>query len=109
MQLTLCQLPLTLATTAVMLAAPGGWPGLFESGPCRAALALHLALLMACLLLPWQRFGPYAPLAIPVLDLVAIYLIRSGNVEGLPDLGILAVFPVIWITASVALLFARHG
>ncbi len=98
--MTLCQLPLTLATTAVMLAAPLGWPGLFESGPCRAALALHLALLMACLLLPWQRFGPYAPLAIPMLDLVAICLMRSGSVEGLPDLGILAVFPVIWITAS---------
>jgi hypothetical protein len=86
--------------TAVALGAPGGWPGLFESGVCRAAFALLLALLMACLLVPWQRFGPYAPLAIPVLDLAAICLVRSGSVEGLPDLGILAVLPVLWVTAS---------
>ena len=99
-QVALCQLPLTLAMTAVALAAPGGWPGLFESGLCRAAFALLLALLMACLLVPWQRFGPYAPLAIPVLDLAAICLVRSGSVEGLPDLGILAVLPVLWVTAS---------
>lgn len=99
-QVALCQLPLTLAMTAVALAAPGGWPGLFETGLCRAAFALLLALLLACLLVPWQRFGPYAPLAIPVLDLAAICLVRSGSVEGLPDLGILAVLPVLWVTAS---------
>ncbi|BCW72298.1 hypothetical protein NicSoilB8_33420 [Arthrobacter sp. NicSoilB8] len=100
MQLTLCQLPLSLAMTAAVLAAPVGWPGFFESALCRAALALLLALLMACLMLPWQRFGPYAPLSIPVLDLAAIGLIRSGGVEDLPDPGILAVFPVLWIAAS---------
>ena len=99
-QVALCQLPLTLAMTAVVLAAPWGWPGLFESGLWRAALALQLALFIACLLLPWQRFGLLAPLAIPVLDLAAICLIRTDSVEGLPDLGILAVLPVLWITVS---------
>ena len=99
-QVALCQLPLTLAMTAVVLAAPWGWPGLFESGQWQAALALQLALFIACLLLPWQRFGLLAPLAIPVLDLAAICLIRSDSVKGLPDLGILAILPVLWITVS---------
>ena len=99
-QLPLCQLPLTLAMTAVVLAAPWGWPGLFESGLCLAAFALQLALLVACFLFPWQRFGPLAPLAIPALDLAAICLIRSTSVEGLPDLGLLAVLPVLWIAGS---------
>ncbi|CAH0163537.1 Sensor histidine kinase WalK [Arthrobacter sp. Bi26] len=99
-RVALCQLPLTLAMTAVVLAAPWGWPGLFESGLWRAASALQLALFIACLLLPWQRFGLLAPLAIPVLDLAAICLIRSDSVEGLPDLGILAILPVLWITVS---------
>ena len=62
--------------------------------------------LCAPLALSWPAFcalaavRAYAPLAIPVLDLAAICLIRSGSVEGLPDLGILAVLPVLWVTAS---------
>jgi signal transduction histidine kinase len=99
-QVVLCQLPLTAVMAAIVLAAPAGWPGLFDSSWCSAALALHLALFALCLLVPWQRVGPTAPLAIPVLDLIAIGLLRGGGVEGLPDLGILAVLPVVWISGS---------
>ncbi|SDP37461.1 Signal transduction histidine kinase [Arthrobacter sp. ok909] len=99
-QVFLCQLPLTLVTATLALAAPEGWFGVLESGLWQAALALHLALLTACLLVPWQRFAPYAWRAIPMLDLIAVGLIRGAGVEGLPDLGILAVLPVMWISAS---------
>ena len=57
-------------------------------------------LLAACVLVPWQRFGPLAPLVIPVLDLVAIGLLRDGSSAGLPDPGVLSVLPVVWISAS---------
>jgi signal transduction histidine kinase len=99
-QVLLCQLPLAVVTAAIALAAPAGWPGLFDSSFCRAALGLQLALLVLCVLVPWQRLEPNAPLAIPVLDLVAIGLFRDGSVDGLPDLGILAVLPVVWISGS---------
>ncbi|WP_427129794.1 sensor histidine kinase [Pseudarthrobacter sp. S9] len=95
-----CQLPLTLMMAAVAIAAPAGWPGLLDSGLCLSALALCAALLAACVLVPWQRFGPSAPLIIPLLDLAAIGLTRDGSVEGLPDLGVLSVLPVVWISAS---------
>ncbi|MHA7222069.1 sensor histidine kinase [Arthrobacter sp. RHLT1-20] len=99
-QVLLCQLPLTLVMAAVAVVAPAFWPGLFDNALSRAALALHTGLLLACILVPWQRLGPYAALVIPVLGLVAIGLTRGGGVEGLPDLGVLAVLPVVWISGS---------
>lgn len=99
-QVLVRQLPLTGVTAAIVLTAPAGWPGLFDSSFCRAALGLHLALIMLCVLVPWQRFRPNASLAIPVLDLVAIWLLRGTGVEGLPDVGILAVLPAVWISGS---------
>ncbi len=97
---TLCQLPMAAVLAAVVLAAPAGWPGLLDSGPCRAAFGLHAVLLLACVLLPWHRLGPHLPLVIPFLDIVALGLIRAGGVEGLPDLGLLALLPVLWISGS---------
>lgn len=95
-----CQLPLTLLTAALYLAAPAAWPGLLESRLGLAALGLHAVLLLACLVVPWQRFGPHAPLVIPAADLLAIGLSRAAGVDNMPALGILSIFPVVWISAS---------
>ena len=96
----ICQVPLALMMAGVVLAAPDAWPGVMDSALCRYALGLQAALLAACVLVPWQRFGPLAPLVIPVLDLVAIGLLRDGSSAGLPDPGVLSVLPVVWISAS---------
>ena len=95
-----CQLPLAVMMAGVVVAAPAAWPNLPDSALCRFAFALQAALLAACVLVPWQRFGPLAPLVIPVLDLVAIGLLRDGTSAGLPDPGVLSVLPVVWISAS---------
>jgi signal transduction histidine kinase len=95
-----CQLPLTLVIAGVYIAAPGAWPGLLDSSLALSALALHTVLLLACLTVPWQRFGPLAPLIIPVADLLVIDLTRAANIENLPDLGVLSVLPVVWISAA---------
>ncbi|WP_306292815.1 sensor histidine kinase [Arthrobacter sp. 49Tsu3.1M3] len=95
-----CQLPLAVMLAGIVMAAPAAWPGLPDSLLCRYAFALQAVLLVACALVPWQRFGPLAPLVIPVLDLVAIGLLRDGTTAGLPDPGVLSVLPVVWISAS---------
>ena len=86
-----CQLPLTLAMTAVVLAAPGAGRPL-RDGPCRTALAL-LGAPHGLPPVALAAVRAAAPLAIPVLDLAAICLLRSGSVEGLStaSIGILAV------------------
>ena len=70
----ICQLPLALMLAGVVLATPAAWPALPDSLFCRYALGLQAALLAACVLVPWQRFGPLAPLAIPVVDLSLIHI-----------------------------------
>jgi hypothetical protein len=51
-------------------------------------------------LVPWERL-PHRPyLLVPVLDFVAIGLMRNGAAPLLPGLAALAVFPVIWLSAS---------
>ncbi|WLQ06870.1 sensor histidine kinase [Arthrobacter oryzae] len=106
-QVALCQLPLTLIVTALTVATPFAWPALLHSPLYIAGAVLHVGLFMACFLVPWERLRPSAYLIIPVLDLLALWLSRNGAGPILPGLGVLAIFPVIWLSASGML--ARTG
>lgn len=99
-QVTLCQLPLTLIVAALSVATPFAWPSLLSSPLYLAGTVLHAALFLACFLIPWERLRPSAYVVIPVLDLLAIFLSRNGAGPVLPGLGVLAIFPVIWLSAS---------
>jgi signal transduction histidine kinase len=99
-QVALCQLPLTLVIAALVLAAPSFWPGLLNSSGFVAGLVLHGILFLSCFLVPWERLRPSACLVIPALDLLAIWLSRNGAGQILPGLALLAIFPVIWLSAS---------
>ncbi|WP_269997533.1 sensor histidine kinase [Arthrobacter sp. B2a2-09] len=63
-------------------------------------VVLHGILFLACLLVPWERLAPSAGLAIPILDLVALWFTRNGAFNAIPGLITLAIFPVIWLSAS---------
>ncbi|XAS66410.1 PAS domain-containing sensor histidine kinase [Micrococcaceae bacterium Sec5.7] len=104
-QVALCQLPLTLVLTALTIASPAIWPELIDSTAFIAGMVLSGILFLACFLVPWERLPANAYLVIPVLDLVVIGLARNGAVPAIPGLGVLAIFPVIWLSASGA--FAR--
>ncbi|MCX6497454.1 MAG: ATP-binding protein [Arthrobacter sp.] len=94
------QLPLTLLLAAGVAAAPAAWGLHLSSGWGQAALVLHSLIFLAAGVVPLQRFGPLASLAIPVLDLAAIGLSRFAAAEELPGLGVLSMLPVVWISAS---------
>ncbi|MHA7299887.1 sensor histidine kinase [Pseudarthrobacter sp. MDT1-22] len=99
-QVALCQLPLSLIVTILGVMTPFTWPSLLVSPLYMAAIALHLILFVACFLTPWERLHHSSYLLIPVLDLLAIALLRNGAAPLLPGLAILVVFPVIWLAAS---------
>ncbi|WP_404497599.1 sensor histidine kinase [Arthrobacter sp. GAS37] len=61
---------------------------------------LHGILFLSCLLVPWERLAPDAGLAIPILDFVALWFTRNGAFNAIPGLITLAIFPVIWLSAS---------
>jgi signal transduction histidine kinase len=99
-QIALCQLPLTLVLAAVAIAAPAAWPQLLANGVFVSGIALAMLLFLACFLVPWERLPANAYLVMPVLDLVAIGLARNGAIPSIPGLGVLAIFPVIWLSAG---------
>lgn len=99
-QVALCQLPLTLIVVAVAVATPFAWPTLLHNPVYISGIVLHLVLFVGCFLVPWERLRPSAYLIVPVLDMLAIWLLRNGAGSLLPGLATLAIFPVIWLAAS---------
>jgi signal transduction histidine kinase len=99
-QVALCQLPVTVILAALAVAAPAVWPTLIESPVFIAAIIMMVALFLGCFLVPWERLAPSAYLVIPILDMVVIGLARNGAVPAVAGLGVLAIFPVIWLSSS---------
>jgi signal transduction histidine kinase len=99
-QVALCQLPVTVILAALAVAAPAVWPTLIESRVFIAAIIMMVALFLGCFLVPWERLPPSAYLVIPILDMVVIGLARNGAVPAVAGLGVLAIFPVIWLSSS---------
>lgn len=94
----LCQLPLTVVLTMVMIAAVAASPTLLDRNLVMIGLAGHVLLILAAWLAPWERLPNGAPLIIPVCDLVVIGLLHNGASDILRGLAALAVFPVIWLS-----------
>ncbi|WP_164205918.1 sensor histidine kinase [[Micrococcus luteus] ATCC 49442] len=99
-QVALCQLPLILIVSVIGVMTPFTWPSLLSSPAFLAGLVLHFMLFVACFVIPWERLRSSAYLIVPVLDILAIGLLRNGAAQLLPGLAILVVFPVIWLAAS---------
>ena len=99
-QVALCQLPVTLILAAMAIAAPAVWPTLIENPVFIASIVLMGTLFLACFLVPWERLPVNAYLVIPILDLLVIGLARNGAVPAVAGLGVLAILPVIWLSAS---------
>jgi hypothetical protein len=99
-QVVLCQLPLTLIVAALAVATPFAWPTLLHSPIYMAGILLHGILFLGCFLVPWERLAHRPYLIVPILDFVAIGLMRNGAAPLLPGLAVLVVFPVIWLSAS---------
>ncbi len=99
-RMALVQLPLTVIMGCVALAAPAAWPGLLDETLFQVSLVVHALLFVLCWVIPWERLPSVATLSIPVGDVVAVILSRTGAIEFLPGLSILMIFPVIWLAAS---------
>jgi two-component system phosphate regulon sensor histidine kinase PhoR len=94
------QLPLTVSVLLVLAVATFFHPDTMANPLFQLGLLLNALLLIACVLVPWDRIPYPSFLAIPYLDFVAVGLLRQGSIETITGLGMLAVFPVFWLAAS---------
>ena len=96
----LCQIPLTLIVVVIGLTAPLLRPGLMSNPTFELGFSMILLLLALCVVVPWRELPRGSLLIVPVLDFVAIALVRAGALETQPALGVLVIFPVLWLMRS---------
>ncbi|MBT1004349.1 PAS domain-containing protein [Paenarthrobacter sp. DKR-5] len=99
-RVVLSQLP--LCVTALLLAAGAALfhEHLLGNPHFITGILLTVVLLLVCAAVPWEKLPFPSFLLIPVLDFVPVGLIRFGADNDLQGLGLLAIFPVIWLAAS---------
>ncbi|MEZ2389354.1 sensor histidine kinase [bacterium RCC_150] len=93
-------LPLTVTTCITAALVALFFPATVSHPFFIAFLAAQALAWILCLTLPWDRMPRASSLAIPLLDLLSIGLGREGGQDSPVGIGILAVFPVIWVCAS---------
>lgn len=91
------QLPFVVALTLLALATVVAVPELHLDGPLALGTLIGLAASGAFFLYPRSWIGSAAIILIPVLDIVAVALIRSSLYPYLPTVGMLCLFPFAWI------------
>ncbi|WP_307084452.1 sensor histidine kinase [Arthrobacter agilis] len=96
----LSQLPLSLTVLLIVVSGVLFHRDLLASGPFLVGVGLHAVLLALCVLVPWDRLPHATFLVIPLLDFIPIGFMRYGAGTVITGVGLLAVFPVIWLAAS---------
>ncbi|WDF32785.1 ATP-binding protein [Arthrobacter agilis] len=99
-RVVLSQLPLSLTVVLILVGGFFFHRDLFASQPFVIGIALQAVLLAACVVVPWDRLPYPAFLVIPLLDFIPIGLMRYGAGTVITGVGLLTVFPVIWLAAS---------
>lgn len=95
-----CQVPLSLIVVVIGSTAPILRPGLTSNPTFVLGFWLILVLLALGVVVPWGKLPRGSLLVVPVLDFLAIALVRAGAMETQPALGVLVIFPVLWLMRS---------
>ncbi|MCS5497728.1 ATP-binding protein [Cnuibacter physcomitrellae] len=93
----LAQLPLLLGSAFVTGLVALSLPHELLSPTLLTGLALIVMATALAVALPWERWNPNTLIAVAVIDIVGIALIRAELLDQLPSVGILAIFPVLWL------------
>ncbi|KNC15040.1 hypothetical protein AC792_15305 [Arthrobacter sp. RIT-PI-e] len=99
-RVVLSQLPLFLTVLLIVVGGLLFHPRLFLSEVFLLGLGLQAVLLAVCVLVPWDRLPHPTFLVVPLLDFVPIGLMRHGAGDVITGVGLLSVFPVVWLAAS---------
>jgi two-component system phosphate regulon sensor histidine kinase PhoR len=99
-RVVLSQLPLSLTVVLILVGGLFFHRDLFASQAFMVGVALQALLLAACAVVPWDRLPYPAFLIIPLLDFIPIGLMRYGAGTVITGVGLLTVFPVVWLAAS---------
>lgn len=96
----LSQAPLSVTTALLAVGSIFFHPTVWTSAAFQWGMILSGAILLLCALTPWDRLPYGLFLIIPVINFVPVGLLRFGADTEILGIGLMAVFPVLWLTAS---------
>jgi signal transduction histidine kinase len=91
------QLPLLLATGFICLVVAVAVPAALTSAVFLLGVGTIVAASLAAAALPWESVSPNALMSVAVVDIVGVALIRAELLAVLPSVGMLAIFPILWL------------
>lgn len=91
------QLPFIVGTLLVFTGLAIAVPDALATPLVVIAALLILVASIAAVLVPWERFSPTWLIVVPVVDIVAVALLRTELRTLLPAVTMLAIFPILWI------------
>lgn len=100
MRVLLTQLPLTLTVILTVALAAVYYPKILADPRFVIGLWMQAIILGLCVVVPWGKLPRGSFLLIPYLDLISVGFIRDGSTQYITSVGLLALFPVFWLSAS---------
>lgn len=91
------QIPFFLATGLVALIAAFSVPDALSEPLVIEGFLAALVSTIACAIIPWERWPLHWMMLVPAADLVAVALIRAVLLPSIPSVGLLIVFPLLWL------------
>ncbi|WP_081746603.1 ATP-binding protein [Arthrobacter sp. H5] len=100
LRVVLSQLPMSITVAVLAIGSASLHSGVFSNELFRLGLIISAVILALCILIPWDRLPYGLFLLIPILNFVPVGMLRRGADTEILGVGLLAVFPVVWVCAS---------
>ncbi|WP_411698393.1 sensor histidine kinase [Conyzicola sp.] len=91
------QLPLLAGALFIAIATALVLPESYSSGLLPAGLAVIAFASLALILFPWEKIAQSWMILVAVTDIVGVTLMRTELIFVIPSVGILVVFPILWL------------
>jgi len=78
-----------------------GWlalPQTVQSLPAQTGTGVIVLASVLFLLLPWERWPGWTLISIALIDILGVALLRLAYFSDLPSVGVLTLFPVVWLS-----------
>jgi signal transduction histidine kinase len=85
-------------TAFVLLMAAIAVPQSLTSPVLLGGLAVIIIASIGAVAIPWERTTPNALISVAVADLIGVALLRAELLPQLPSVGMLAIFPILWLS-----------
>ncbi|TDL41125.1 PAS domain-containing sensor histidine kinase [Arthrobacter nitrophenolicus] len=95
------QLPLTVSLLMVTAIVAAARPETLKDAGFQFSVLLCLGLTAMCVLAPWNLLPAKSFVVVPIADFVVIAFAREATAQSFTSLGLLLVFPVIWLAARL--------